>query len=86
MATENTKEKIYDPSLNVRDMINEAIDRGDDIHNSGLKRIDDILSLKTYYEEKLKEVEAKRLDDKFRDTDTKYQIQFSAAKEALGIA
>lgn len=30
--------------------------------------------------------EIKRLDEKFKDTDVKYQIQFSAAKEALGIA
>lgn len=30
--------------------------------------------------------EMKRLDEKFKDSDVKYQIQFSAAKEALGIA
>lgn len=34
----------------------------------------------------LREADVKRLDEKFRDYDIKYQIQFSAAKEALGIA
>jgi hypothetical protein len=34
----------------------------------------------------LREFETKRLDEKIRDGDVKYQIQFSAAKEALGIA
>ena len=30
--------------------------------------------------------ETKRVDEKFKDSDIKYQIQFNAAKEALGIA
>lgn len=34
----------------------------------------------------LHEFETKRIDDKFKESDIKYQIQFSAAKEALGIA
>ena len=34
----------------------------------------------------LHEVEIKRIDEKFEDSDIKYQIQFNAAKEALGIA
>jgi hypothetical protein len=34
----------------------------------------------------LRESEIKRIDEKFKDSDIKYQIQFNAAKEALGIA
>lgn len=34
----------------------------------------------------LRNIETKRIDDKFKDSDVKYQIQFNAAKEALGIA
>lgn len=34
----------------------------------------------------LHEFETKRIDEKFKENDIKYQIQFSAAKEALGIA
>lgn len=34
----------------------------------------------------LREAEIKRIDNKFIDSDVKYQIQFNAAKEALGIA
>ncbi len=34
----------------------------------------------------LREAETKRFDGKFVDSDVKYQIQFNAAKEALGIA
>ena len=34
----------------------------------------------------LRESETKRIDEKIRDSDTKYQIQFSAAEKALGIA
>ena len=42
---------------------------------------DNNVSLKEYFDSKIKDV-----DDKFRDSDIKYQIQFNAAKEALGIA
>ncbi len=34
----------------------------------------------------LRDSETKRLDEKIRDGDVKYQIQFSAAEKALGIA
>src|ERR1035437_1848236 len=61
----NTKASTYsDPSLNVREMITEAISRVDDLRHS----------------------EVRRIDEKIKDSDSKYQIQFSAAKEALGIA
>lgn len=45
------------------------------------KNNDNSVSLKDYFDSKIKEV-----DDKFKDIDVKYQIQFNAAKEALGIA
>lgn len=42
---------------------------------NSIRRIDD-----------LNEAEQKRIDEKFKDSDVKYQIQFTAAKEAVGIA
>lgn len=46
------------------------------------------VSLKEYFELRSKHVDDKfgEIDDKFKDVDIKYQIQFNAAKEALGIA
>ena len=61
---QNSQLKTADPTFNVRELVDFAT-----------KRIDD-----------LNEAEQKRIDEKFKDSDTKYQIQFTAAKEAVGIA
>jgi hypothetical protein len=53
-----------DPTINVRELIDEATGRVDD----------------------LRAVEVRRLDEKISASDDKYQIQFNAAKEAVGIA
>lgn len=53
----------------------DAVNRIEGLLVSEIKRLDD-----------LREADIKRVDTKFEDADTKYQIQFSAAKEALGIA
>lgn len=45
-----------------------------------------LLEASTVRQDDLREAETKRIDEKFRDSDTKYQVQFSAAREALGIA
>lgn len=66
---------ISDPSFNVREMLDVAVCRLDDLRQTEVHRIDHDI-----------ETEIKRLDEKFKDGDTKYQIQFNAAKEALGIA
>jgi hypothetical protein len=58
------EEKSYDPSLNVKELLINAINRIDD----------------------LSKAESKRIDEKFRDSDIKYQIQFTSAKEAVSIA
>ena len=34
----------------------------------------------------IREIETKRIEDKFKDIDTKYQIQFTAAEKAIAIA
>lgn len=43
--------------------------------NSSITRLDD-----------LRNTETKRIDEKFKDYDVKYQIQFTAAEKAIGIA
>lgn len=60
----DTEQAKPDPTVNVKNIVKDAIDRIDD----------------------LREAEVKRVDEKFKDNDTKYQVQFNAAKEALGIA
>lgn len=71
-----------DPTVNVKSIVKESITRLDDLRNAEIKRIDRSI-----------EVEIGRVNDKFNDiekkfddVDVKYQIQFNAAKEALGIA
>src|ERR1035437_902436 len=54
-----------------------------------IKRLDDLRDAAVNCadtEVKRRDAEVKRLDEKIRDGDVKYQIQFNAAKEALGIA
>lgn len=60
-----------DPSFNVREMLEASVNRQDNLRESETHRLDH---------------DVQRLDDKFKDSDVKYQIQFNAAKEALGIA
>lgn len=60
-----------DPSFNVRELLEAAVKRQDDLRDAETHRIDH---------------DIERLDDKFKDSNEKYQIQFNAAKEALGIA
>ena len=64
-----------DPTFNVRAMVKTLIDNQTAMRDAEIKRIDHNI-----------EVESERLDEKFKDGDVKYQIQFNAAKEALGIA
>jgi len=73
MVIENTKNT--DPTLNVREMINEAIGRLDDLRKAEIRRLDD-----------LSESQTKQMEDKIRDKDNQYQLQFASAKEAVGIA
>lgn len=68
-------EKISDPTENVKGWLRREIGRLDDLRKAAMRELGH--DLKT---------EIKRLDEKNKDDDTKYQIQFSAAKEALGIA
>lgn len=77
MTEENptTIRSTSDPSFNVRELLEAAIKRQDNLREAEVHRIDHDL-----------DTEVKRLDDKFKDGDVKYQIQFNAAKEALGIA
>ena len=56
--------KQLDPTVNVKNIVNEAVARLDD----------------------LRTIEVKRIDEKIDLGDDKYQIQFNAAREALGIA
>lgn len=64
-----------DPTTNVKLLLREAVRRQDDIRSIDTKNLEHSLLVS----------EAHFLD-KMRDSDIKYQIQFSAAKEALGIA
>lgn len=64
-----------DPTINVREMFDVAIKNQDDAREAVVARIDQIMKL-----------EIDRVNGKFKDSDEKYQIQFNAAKEALGIA
>lgn len=62
---------LKDPTLNVREFIGDSIKRVDDLRAAESHRVDGRFETIT---------------DKFKDYDTKYQIQFTAAKEAVGIA
>jgi vacuolar-type H+-ATPase subunit E/Vma4 len=53
-----------DPTLNVKNIVSEAV-----------KRIDD-----------LRTIEVKRIDEKFKEIDLRYEAQFTAAKEAVASA
>ena len=46
----------------------------------------ELVSLEVSRIDDLRDAEIKRVDEKFKDNDTKSQIQFLAAKDALGIA
>lgn len=66
---------IPDPTENVKEILKAAIERQDSLRIAETTRIDQGIA-----------IEIRRVDDKFKDSDIKYQIQFNAAKEALGIA
>lgn len=67
--TEETKQ--LDPTVNVRNIVDESVTRLDDLRKAEVKRIDQRVDSQ---------------DDKIDERDAKYQVQFSAAKEAVGIA
>lgn len=58
----NGNGKPPDPSLNVREMLGYAVDRLDDLREAESRRIDGILEIRAYYEEKLALAETKRID------------------------
>ena len=60
--------------INVKDMADPTLNVRE-LFDAGVKRIDN-----------LREAEIKRIDEKIKDGDVKYQIQFTAAKEAVSIA
>lgn len=72
-STDNNVTK--DPTLNVQHLLEAAVSRQDDLRN--------IESMRLHHDI---ETEIKHLYEKFKDDDTKYQIQFSGAKDAVGIA
>jgi len=63
------------PSFNVREMLDVSVVHQRELRESETRRVDELAILRE-----------KHIADKFRDENEKYQIQFSAAKEALGIA
>lgn len=71
----NIPDDYGDPTANVRSLLKEAILRQDDLRFAETRRLDQGIA-----------TEVRRVDGKFLDSDMKYQIQFSAAKEALNIA
>lgn len=72
--TTSTRSNL-DPTFNVREMFESTTSRQDSLREGEIHRIDHDI-----------DTEIGRVDEKFKDNDVKYQIQFSAAKEALGIA
>lgn len=67
-----------DPTVNVTNMLHEAVKRQDDLRGADIRYNDkQFITVSDMFIAVAK---------KFDDVDVKYQIQFSAAKEALGIA
>lgn len=82
MTDEQRANTLADPSFNARENLDREISHQNDMRwaldrhfTAELRRIDHAT-----------DVETERANDKFKDEDIKYQIQFNAAKEALGIA
>lgn len=80
------KENNIDPTANVLLLVEKSVDRLEDLRIAENKRQDDLRELEVKRIDHGIAVEIDRVDDRFKDNDVKYQIQFNAAKEALGIA
>lgn len=79
-----TPHKDIDPTLNVKESINQEVSRIDDLRKAEVKRIDDNID---NLEEKSGTISLKDYFDlKITLTDTKVQSQFTSAKEAVAIA
>lgn len=63
--------KQIDPTKNVIELVDASI-----------KRLDDLANLREKYED----AREKYIQDKIKDKDSQYQLQFASAKEAVGIA
>src|ERR1035437_7353515 len=61
-----------DPTINVQNIISEAVDHLDDLRKAEMRRLDD-----------LRDVDLKHIDEKFKESDLKYQIQFSDSEKAV---
>lgn len=73
---------VPDPTENVREILKATIERQDSLRIAETTRLDHNMEIEVRrVDDKFKDV-----DEKFKDVDVKYQIQFNAAKEALGIA
>lgn len=68
-------EKHLDPSVNVREMLNVVVLHQDKLRDVEIRHVEELARLRE-----------KHTEDKFRDADVKYQIQFNAAKDAVSIA
>lgn len=60
-----------DPTINVKNIVKESVDRLDNLRDAEIKRVDENFG---------------KINEKIDDRDVKYQIQFSDSKEAVGTA
>lgn len=66
--TQPLQQNGKDPTSNARELVESSIKRLDDLRESEIRRVED---------------KFKNIDDKSRDYDIKYQIQFDDSKEAV---
>lgn len=61
-AVDKRGNEVIDPTRNVLDLVAAAIQRQDDLRESGSKHIKELFNLKSNYDEKLGDAESKRID------------------------
>jgi hypothetical protein len=57
-----TGQPVIDPTANVLALVEAAVKRLDDLRAAEVTRINDVMELRSYYDKKLNDAEAKRID------------------------